>query len=47
MALRIVVQGRDLKPSFVIVTALFLGAGILGWRYVAVRLARQKLHPLK
>ena len=47
MLLRIVVQGRDFKPSFVIVTTLFLGAGMLGWRYLGTRLARQKLNPLK
>jgi hypothetical protein len=37
MALRIVVQGRDFKPTFVIVTTVFVGAGMLGWRAVARR----------
>ena len=39
MALRIGIQGRDFKPSFVIVTTLFLGAGMLGWRAIARRLS--------
>ena len=43
MLVRIAVQGREFKPSFVIVTTLFLGVGMLGWRYVA----RVKLNPLK
>jgi hypothetical protein len=34
MTLRIAVQGREFKPSFVIVTTVFLGAGMLGWRAV-------------
>lgn len=46
MLLRIVVQGRDFKPSFVIVTIAFLGLGMLGWRWLARRLAREKLNPL-
>ena len=37
MVLRIAVQGRDFKPSFVIVTTVFVGAGMLGWRAVARR----------
>jgi hypothetical protein len=37
MALRLSIQGRDFRPSFVIVTALFLGAGMLGWRGLAAR----------
>ena len=47
MVLRIAVQGREFKPSFVIVTTLFLGAGMFGWRYLALRLAREKAKPLK
>ena len=39
MALRIGIQGRDFKPSFVVVTTLFLGAGMLGWRAIARRLS--------
>lgn len=35
MALRIVVQDRELKVAFTIVTLLFVGAGMLGWRAVA------------
>jgi Protein of unknown function (DUF3054) len=35
MALRIVVEGRDFKVAFTIVTLLFVGAGMLGWRAVA------------
>jgi hypothetical protein len=34
MALRIVVQDRELKVAFVIVALLFVGAGMLGWRAV-------------
>ncbi len=34
MALRIAVQGRDFKVAFAIVTLLFVGAGMLGWRAV-------------
>ena len=40
MLLRIAIEGRDFKPTFVIVTTLFLGAGMLGWRAVARRLTR-------
>ncbi len=35
MALRIGIQGRDFRPSFVIVTTVFLGLGMLGWRALA------------
>lgn len=35
MVVRVAVQGRDFKVSFVIVTTLFVGAGMLGWRWVA------------
>ncbi len=35
--LRIVVQGRDLKPSFVVVATLWFVAGLVGWRLLAVR----------
>jgi hypothetical protein len=34
MALRVAVQGREFKPTFVIVTTVFVGAGMLGWRAV-------------
>ena len=34
MALRIVVQDRELKVAFTIVTLVFVGAGMLGWRAV-------------
>jgi DUF3054 family protein len=37
MTLRIAVQGRDFKPTFVIVTTVFVGAGMLGWRGVVRR----------
>jgi hypothetical protein len=42
MALRITVESRDFKVAFTIVTLVFLGAGMLGWRAVvrAVRSAR-------
>jgi Protein of unknown function (DUF3054) len=34
MGLRIAVQGRDFKVAFTVVTLLFTGAGMLGWRAV-------------
>ncbi len=37
MILRISIQGRELKPSFVIVTTLCFGLGMLGWRAIARR----------
>ena len=37
MTLRVAVQGREFKPTFVIVTTVFVGAGMLGWRAVARR----------
>jgi len=43
MALRIAVQGRELKVAFTIVTLLFVGAGMLGWRAV-VRWRRARAH---
>ena len=49
MTLRIAVQGREFKPTFVIVTTVFVGAGMLGWRAVvrklAVRRARGAVAP--
>ncbi len=32
MVLRVVVEGRDFSVAFTIVTLLFLGAGMFGWR---------------
>ena len=43
MALRIAVEGRDLRVAFTIVTLLFVGAGMLGWR-AAVRWRRSRTH---
>lgn len=43
MALRIAVEGRDFKVAFTIVTLLFVGAGMLGWRAV-VRWRRSRIH---
>ncbi len=42
MALRIVVEGREFKVAFTVVTLLFVGAGMLGWRAImrAVRARR-------
>jgi len=42
MVLRITVHGRELKPSFVIVTAVFLGACFFGWRLVGRRVGRSR-----
>jgi hypothetical protein len=37
MALRIAVEGRDFKVAFTVVTLVFVGAGMLGWRAVVRR----------
>jgi uncharacterized membrane protein (GlpM family) len=37
MVLRITVQGRDFKLAFTIVTLVFVGFGMLGWRAVVRR----------
>ena len=42
MVLRISIQGRDFKPSFVIVTTLFFGLGMLGWRAIAQRVVARR-----
>ena len=42
MTLRIAVQGREFKPTFVIVTTVFVGAGMLGWRAVARKVAARR-----
>jgi hypothetical protein len=42
MTLRIAVQGREFKPTFVIVTTVFVGAGMLGWRAVVRRIAMRR-----
>ena len=42
MILRISIPGRDFKPSFVIVTTLFFGLGMLGWRAIARRLVDRR-----
>ena len=39
MTLRVAVQGREFEPTFVIVTTVFVGAGMLGWRAVVRKLA--------
>jgi hypothetical protein len=40
VALRIVVQGHELKPAFTVVALLFVGACMLGWRGVVVLWSR-------
>jgi Protein of unknown function (DUF3054) len=42
MTLRIAVQGREFKPTFVIVTTLFVGVGMLGWRAVVRKVAARR-----
>ena len=42
MTLRIAVQGRDFKPTFVIVTTVFVGAGMLGWRAAVRKVAARR-----
>jgi hypothetical protein len=48
MAVRIVAEDREFKVAFTIVTMLFVGAGMLGWRAVVravqARKARRPLH---
>ena len=41
MTVRIVVQGRSLSVAFTIVSLVFVGAGMLGWRAV-VRVAERR-----
>ena len=43
MTLRVAVQGREPKPTFVIVTTVFVGAGMLGWRALARRVRSKKV----
>jgi hypothetical protein len=43
MVLRIVLQDREFKAAFTIVTLLFVGAGTLGWRAV-VRWRQSRIH---
>jgi hypothetical protein len=45
MVLRITLQDREFKVAFTIVTLLFVGAGMLGWRAV-VRWHRARTHRL-
>lgn len=42
MALRISVQGRELEPSFVAVTTVFVGTLMLGWRAAARRIVANR-----
>ena len=41
MTLRIVVQGHELAPTFVLVALVFLGACMLGWRGLVGRWVRR------
>jgi Protein of unknown function (DUF3054) len=45
--LRIAVQERDFKVSFVIVATIFIGGAMLGWRALVKYLARRKLNPIR
>ena len=36
VALRIVVQGHDFAPTFIVIASLFIGGCMLGWRGVVV-----------
>ncbi len=45
MALRIAVQDREFKVAFTIVTLLFVGAGMLGWRAAARWRRSRSLRP--
>lgn len=42
MILRISIHGREFKPSFVIVTTVFLGICFFGWRLVARAVIRRR-----
>ena len=44
MALRVAVEGREFKLAFTVVTLLFLGAGMLGWRGI-VRAVQARRDP--
>jgi hypothetical protein len=37
MAVRVVAEGRDFSVAFTVVTLLFVGAGMVGWRAIARR----------
>ena len=41
MALRVAVQGHELKPTFVLVALVFVGACMLGWRAVVAAWSRR------
>jgi hypothetical protein len=47
VVLRIAVQDRDFKVSFVIVATIFIGGVMLGWRALVMYLARRKLNPIR
>jgi len=42
MLLRISIHGREFKPSFVIVTTIFLGACFFGWRLITRAIIRRR-----
>ena len=42
MLLRISIDGREFKPSFVVVTTVFLGLCFFGWRLVARAVVRRR-----
>ena len=42
VALRIVVQGHDFTPTFIVIASLFIGGCMLGWRAVVVRVSRRR-----
>ncbi len=42
VALRIVVQGHDFAPTFIVIASLFIGGCMLGWRAVVVRVSRRR-----
>lgn len=47
MALRIAVQDRELKLSFVVVALVFTGAGMLGWRAIVRAVHARRAAPTR
>lgn len=46
MALRIVVEGRELSVAFTIVTLVFVGVGMVGWRILVAAVLTRRQAPL-
>jgi hypothetical protein len=42
VALRIVVQGHDFAPTFIVIASVLIGGCMLGWRGVVTRVSRRR-----